>query len=90
MFLYSSYVDNKDIEYSSTLSYSVQEDIFYGIKKVGNYISTNIINNETKYYTKEATKNLFSAGKTVITNIISSFKADSSIDKEKSMPTNEL
>lgn len=67
--LYSGYVDKKNIEYTNTITHNIQEDIFYKIKSLGNYISTNIINEETKFYSTEALKNLFNAGKTIVSNI---------------------
>lgn len=70
--LYSTYVDSKDINYSNTISYTVQETIFSNIKDIGNYISTNIVNEEVIYHTTEVTKNLFVAGKVIISNIINS------------------
>lgn len=70
--LYSTYVDSKNINYSNTIGYTVQETIFSKIKDIGNYITTNILNEEVIYHTTEATKNLFGAGKVIISNIINS------------------
>ena len=88
--LYSSYIDSKNIEYSNTLSYNVQEDIFYEIKKAGNYISTNIVNDEIKYYAKEAVENLFNTGKTIVINIVDTLKTNSSSNENTKMSTSEF
>ena len=75
--LYSTYVDKKNINYSNTISYNIQEEVFSNIKDIGNYIRTNILNEEVVYYTTEATKNLFGAGKTIISNIIKNHDSES-------------
>lgn len=76
--LYSSYVDCNNINYSNTIGYNIQETIFSKIKGIGNYITTNIINEEVIYHTTEGTKNLFGAGKAIISNIINS--SDKTLD----------